>query len=356
MKRFILKCLFTIFPIMLVIYVYGFYVNFYLMDEIKKAGDLGGLGYFYIDKGQTNMGTKLSETKVDTYYDGIQNKYEILTIGDSFSQQGLAGYQNYLAHNLDKRVLNFPDPRGKGYSSEEIALYLLHNDIYEKLGCNTVIIETVEREFIQHVLSFRDITHIDYTVENEAINPPKKSAKSKRGDYLMTTFKYFKLCLYKSKSPVKKVQLNNDYFTPSPHNALYFYKDDLWKLSATDEEINTVLERLKSLQKQFEDKGIQLFYLIAPDKYDVYQPYILNNPYQPKTIIDQLEANNINELNWFINPRNEFRNMISNGIKDVYHIDDTHWSTVASETVGNIIAYKIQSEYDEKFKDDLYHE
>lgn len=356
MKRFILKCLFTIFPIMMVIYIYGFYVNFYLMDDIKKAGDLGVLGYFYIEKEQSNSGTKLSENKVDTYYDGIQNKYEILTIGDSFSQQGFAGYQNYLAHNLDKRVLNFPDQRSRGYCPEEIALYLLHNDIYDKLGCKTVIIETVEREFIQHVLSFRDITQIGYTIENEAIKTKNITSKSKREDYLITTFKYFKLYLFKSKNPVKKAQLKNNYFTPSPHNILYFYSDDLRKLSATNEEINIVLERLKGLHKQFEDKGIQLFYLIAPDKYDVYQPYILDNPYQPKTIIDQLEANNINEIDWFINPRNEFRNMISNGIKDVYHIDDTHWSTVASETVGNIIAYKIQSEYDEKFKDDLYHE
>lgn len=326
------------------------------MDNVKKAGDLGALGFFYVEKGQTNMGTKLSENKVDTYYDEIQNKYEILTIGDSFSQQGFAGYQNYLAHNLDKRILNFPDARGKGFCPEEIALYLLHNDIYPKLGCKTVIIETVEREFIQHILSFRDITEIGYTLENEAIKTKNITSESKRADYLMTTFKYFKLHLFKSKSPVKKVQLNNGYFTPSPHNILYFYADDLRKLSATDEELNNVLERLKGLHKQFKDKGIQLFYLIAPDKYDVYQPYILDNPYQPKTIIEQLEENNINELEWVINPRNEFRNMISNGIKDVYHIDDTHWSTVASETVGNIIAHKIQSEHHEKVKDDLYRE
>ncbi len=33
--------------------------------------------------------------------------------------------------------------------------------------------------------------------------------------------------------------------------------------------------------------------------------------------------------------------MISSGVKDVYHIDDTHWATIASETVSNIIANKI---------------
>ena len=45
--------MFTIFPVMLLIYVYGFYVNFYLIGNVlTKAGDLGNLGYFYIDKSQ----------------------------------------------------------------------------------------------------------------------------------------------------------------------------------------------------------------------------------------------------------------------------------------------------------------
>ena len=56
---------------MVLIYAYGFYVNFYLIDRLTKAGDLGKLGYFYIDKTQTNLGTPLSENKVDTYYDNI---------------------------------------------------------------------------------------------------------------------------------------------------------------------------------------------------------------------------------------------------------------------------------------------
>lgn len=82
MRKFILKCLFTIFPVMVLIYAYGFYVNFYLIDRLTKAGDLGKLGYFYIDKTQTNLGTPLSENKVDTYYDNIQRNYKVMTIGD----------------------------------------------------------------------------------------------------------------------------------------------------------------------------------------------------------------------------------------------------------------------------------
>lgn len=342
MRKFILKCLFTIFPFMVIIYAYGFYVNFYLIDKIKGGGDLGALGYFYIDKGQTNLGTILSENKVDTYYDKIQNKYRIMTIGDSFSQQGFAGYQNYLAAKLGERILNYPDPRGEGYSSEDIALYLLNNDIYAKLGCKIVIIETVEREFVQHILSFRDITHINYTLENEGDNN-KKNASTKKADYLMETFKYFKYHLYKSKRPVKDVQLNTDCFSVPPHNTLYFYGDDLWKLSITNEENNEILDKLNYLHSRFQEKGIRLYYMIAPDKYDVYQPYIIDNPYPPKTVIDQLEESNINQLEWVINPRNKFREIISGGVKDFYHIDDTHWTNKASEKVGNIIANKIKN-------------
>lgn len=343
MKKFILKCLFTIFPVMALIYIYGFYVNFYLIDHLLiKAGDLGKLGYFYIDK-NNKPGTKLSKNEVDTYYDNIQGNYKIVTIGDSFSQQGFGGYQNYLANKLGEKILNYPDPRGKGYCSEEIALYLLNNDIYDKLGCKIVIIETVEREFVEHMLSFENIKNIDYTLSKEDDSNNKSAPTEKKNrDYLMETFKYFKYHLYKSKRPVKEVKLNSDCFSASPHNTLYFYKDDLWRLSITEEESNEIFAKLNYLHKRFLEKGLELYYIIAPDKYDVYQPYIISNPYPPKTVIDQLEASGINQLEWVINPRNQFRKIISNETKDVYHIDDTHWTTIASETVSNIISDKMK--------------
>lgn len=344
MKKFILKCLITIFPIMVIIYSYGFYVNFYLIDKLKNSGDLGALGYFYIDKSKCKLGPQLSKDQVDTYYDKIQKQYKILTIGDSFSQQGCDGYQNYLANKLGERILNYPDPRGQGYKPEDIALYLLNNDIYDKIGCKIVIIETVEREFVQHILSFKDIKHINYTIENNNSSNKDIQVKKKKKDYLMETFKYIKYQLYKSKRPVKEVQLKADYFSPSPHNILYFYNDDLWKTSITEEEKDLILDKLDYLHKRFQEKGIQLYYMIAPDKYDVYQPFMINNPFPPKTVIDQLEENGVDQLDWFINPRNKFREKINNGTKDVYHIDDTHWTTIASEMVGNIFADKIKTE------------
>lgn len=44
----------------------------------------------------------------------------------------------------------------------------------------------------------------------------------KNKDYLIETFKFLKYHLYKSKSPVKEAQLNIDYFSPQPHDNLYF--------------------------------------------------------------------------------------------------------------------------------------
>ena len=64
--------------------------------------------------------------------------------------------------------------------SEDIALYLLNNDIYASLGCKTVIIETVEREFVQHILSFRDIKDINYTLEKEDNKPENNFTEKKK--------------------------------------------------------------------------------------------------------------------------------------------------------------------------------
>lgn len=329
--------------------IYGFYLNFHLTDKLINSGDLGKLGYFYIDKNnQDNLSPQLSENKVDEYNDTIQGKYRIITIGDSFSQQGISGYQNYLATNLRERILNYPSPRKQGYYPEEIAMYLLNNDIYNKLGCKIVIIETVEREFVQHILNYRDIKQIDYHIKEtrypfKTMSLKKKSPSRKNKDYLMETFKYLKYQLYKSKRPVKEVTLDADYFSAPPYNILYFYEKDLIKLSISNEEKKNILNKLNSIHDTFDKNGIQLYYLIAPDKYDIYQPHIKNNPYQPKIILDQLE-DETKQLEWFINPRDTLREMTSKGIKDVYHIDDSHWTVKACEAISNMIANKIQTQ------------
>ncbi|MDD3036342.1 hypothetical protein [Bacteroides sp.] len=353
MKKFIVKCLFTIFPVMLVIYACGFYLNFYLTDKLINSGDLGKLGYIYIDKSnQDDLSPQLSENRVDEYNDTIQDKYRIMTIGDSFSQQGITGYQNYLATNLGERILNYPSPLDQGFYPEEMAMHLLNNDIYNKLGCKIVIIEAVEREFVQRILNYRALEQTDSPVEqinkqnkisSQEDKPKKEKPVQKNKDYLIETFKYFKYQLYKSKRPVREAMLDADCFSAPPYNTLYFYKDDLLKLSLSPEERSEVLERLNHIHQTFQKRGIQLYYMIAPDKYDTYLPHIVNNPYQPKIVLDQLEEDGINELEWFINPRDTLREMISNGVKDVYHIDDTHWTIKASEAVGNVIANKIQT-------------
>jgi len=123
---------------------------------------------------------------------------------------------------------------------------------------------------------------------------------------------------------------------------LYFYKDDLKILSITNDENNEILNKLDYLHNCFLEEGIGLYYIIAPDKYDVYQSYIVNNPYPPKTVVEQLEENGVGQLEWFINPRAKFRKMIDDGVEDIYHIDDTHWTYKASESVGHILAQKIK--------------
>ena len=59
-------------------------------------------------------------------------------------------------------------------------LFDLNNDIYASLGCKTVIIETVEREFVQHILSFRDIKDINYTLEKEDNKPENNFTEKKK--------------------------------------------------------------------------------------------------------------------------------------------------------------------------------
>lgn len=68
------------------------------------------------------------------------------------------------------------------------------------------------------------------------------------------------------------------------------------EVTTTNEEKNTILEKLNYLHERFQEKGINLYYIISPNKYDVYQPYITNNSYPPQTVLGQLEESKLYDL------------------------------------------------------------
>ena len=53
------------------------------------------------------------------------------------------------------------------------------------------------------------------------------------------------------------------------------------------------------------------------------------------------QFNELEKTNFFVNSNNTFKPMVKNGIKDVYMMNDSHWSYKGSEAVAKELHKRI---------------
>ena len=83
-----------------------------------------------------------------------------------------------------------------------------------------------------------------------------------------------------------------------------------------------------------------MIFLIASDKYDVYRPFMTDNSLPVDTTTDELSK--LSDI-FIINTKPILQEMVHNKEKDVYMLNDTHWSYKANEVVAKKLAYDIDS-------------
>jgi len=334
MKKFILKSILFTAPFLL----------FYLLNAIyyiPNKGDLTRLGYLY-DEAQSREDTfkgfypekkytVLSELNLDT-----ENSFDVFTIGDSFSEQGLLGYKNFLAEN---HSLLHMDRFLSGNPVQKL-IELINGDFFEKNKFNYVILQSVERVFVQRTQT------IDSTKAIE-IEELKKLINNYEPEPLKTHTPFFSDATLKV--PITNVQylfnekpkfsqtynvktVNSNLFSGHKNNLLFF-EDDINYLSFKNDSLK-VLESnilINKISEMLSKKNIKLLLLISPDKYDLYYPEIKNkNKYERPLFFkyynelskDYLYINSLEVLNTELKIK-----------KDVYYFDDTHWSPIGVKAI-----------------------
>ena len=329
MKKFTFKFFLVLTPFYIVVLYYILYI------VPNLSGDLGYLakipfGKEYLLSLEKNY---LKSYQVDTYSIQEHKLYDIVTIGDSFSQQKISGYQNYLANLEDKYVLNIKRNDNSSLSPEQIALNHLKSGDLSRLKVKIVIIESVERFFVKR-LNDLNFDSILIEVKSPFEMEKKKPILEKVSEWLRLLIRDGNECY------VKNIMLNNFYFDDSKRgNKLYFIIGDLWFNSVNSNEINQAKKNIIKMKSLFESEGIKFIYIVAADKYDVYQSFALKNPYPKNIIMDQF--NELEKTNFFVNSNNTFKPMVKNGIKDVYMMNDSHWSYKGSEAVAKELHKRI---------------
>lgn len=342
MKRFISKTAIFVIPF-LVLYIITF------LFFTVNAGDLLRIGFIPSTdkKYRQNFTSYDNEMKFTELSKSKQKTYKILTIGDSFSEQGKSGYQNILANDFS--ILHID----RFISNNQIQklIELCNGDFFDTYKVQYVILQGAERDLIE------DIKNIDnksrtgiHQIDSIIINHKPEQNRDEYNFFSRTTLrfpfsalKYFTDKNYLSNEQVYNVELNTVSLFSNNSNKLLFYYKDLSNTEQNNLSENTIkLNRiLNNLSKKLKEKNITLIFLPSPDKYDLYYDYIVDKQNLTKPIF----FDNFKKLNKdfiYINSK-EILTKELNSKKDIYYFDDTHWSPIASMIIVQKIKEIIMS-------------
>ena len=340
MKRFLIKfcILFWVIDGYLVIYHFYFPPRF--------SGDMGRLGQITFNK---DYYTRVKNTYpiLKSYVYSTQNidsissvkvqssPQRIFTMGDSFSQQGEYGYAQFLGEQLSVDVCNIRRTT-MDISPETMFIRLVNRN--EIPAQSIVVFETVERYYIDRFkrLDFYDTAKVVFT----HIEKPKPRILNDAVHYIPKMFGM--------QQPIHRYQLVTDLFSHDNRlRNLYIY-DSPWSGDGdfrftekyTEPDRIAANTNLYALHDFAEAHNICLVFLIAADKYEVYEPFIVSGYRPHNPTLDSLP-----QEPWIINTKPLLKNQVSKGIKDVYYINDTHWSPIGAKIVGEEVADRIERIY-----------
>lgn len=354
MKKFIIKTSLFVIP-----FIVSHFIN--IKFSQRNQGDLARLGYLYSNPSpfrETIKKFKAYKTEKTTYISTLDlNKvhhFDILTIGDSFSEQGGIGYQTpivdsgFSVTHVDRFISN--------ESPIQNLVSMANSDFFDYIKPKYVILQSVERATIirNEALSFsqkKSMDSIKTLISQEVVKKANKKSENKKEEinffsdttiktpiinlqYLFLTRPYKGIYRYKS--------ISKDLFSNNPQELLFF-GDEIKTLSQKNDvqKITKLNDNLNKIQQLLAKKGIKLIVLIAPDKYDLYYPYI-KNPNKEKSSffqhLDKMEKNYMYVPSFTILSEEIKKN------KDVYFYDDTHWTPNGGFPIARYIVQMIKKQ------------
>lgn len=326
-------------------------IYYFAYVRSNQKGDLDALGGVVISRDSMAINTKypiLDKMFYVDMYDIYSKQGGAITpqiildegiryvnLGDSFSQQVELGYVNFLGANLGERIVNI-----RPNNAFDMALSLLNCNFFSDNKIDHVIIECVERNIVDKIY--------DCDIDNSAgvLALEREVARRNSKVSISTYYKQFQnwilLGLNLKPSPIRAVALSESLFS-STDKMLHFYHRDLKTLSMTDRELKRAELKLLAIKSRFDEEGISLTVMGIPDKYSIYQDWIVDPKYGRKEILEQLSS--IESIRgFFYNSKQITLPMVQDGVKDVYFQNDTHWSPVACEVVGRDLAKFIKAQ------------
>lgn len=319
------------------------------------VGDLSRIGYIS-DVAQVKADLFDLPRRQISLEDLNGERLDLLTIGDSFSNHGAPGknsrYQDYIASINDFNVANV-SASADNPMAEVFAL--LKNGFFDKYRPRYLLVESVERECIKNFSGRLE----DYTAqkkpEKRAANKPEdvfkpNAAAGTRSQprvlflntgnfkYLLNTVLYkFSEHAFAKKVAVK--ELAKPLFSAGGGTKLLFYYGDIERRSlVTDRSVESLNDNINYLSRELGKRNITLVFMPVVDKSNLYADYMADDPYPGSTFFERLRALPKDYL--FIDTKDILSKALQQGEKDIFHVDDTHWTWKASKRVFEAFTFR----------------
>lgn len=348
MRKFLINISYTVLPLWLLLV--GMAVYLWLTND--NSGDLMRLGL--INSGPEYTDSICSRLLPDVYYTGQDDDSllridtcDVLVIGDSFSHGGGVGkqgdYVNYMAHESGRKVMVFTPMNPTLSSPMQVAFDVLNLGIIDSTHVKNLVVQEVERYLVGRHQSFvTSHTSIPREEKKQGDGQEGSTAPKQEASPLLRVkdFVFYHLL---GANPIYSVNLSRPVFGGKEPDVLYFYREDVELGFDVDAAQRG---RVEDCYRQVIDaaarQGVNLILLVACDKYDIYQEFIVDNPYPAKTLNEDLQRWMEPELDHFVFSKQVLLPYIKQGVADVYLFNDTHWSPASSQLIAEEIIKKLK--------------
>ena len=242
----------------------------------------------------------------------------------------------------------------KGYDAAAILKTMEKNGLLKEISPKVVILETVERS-VQGRFGKREIK--DYKMSKETfikfnlLRDGENKQNSEHFDwfpnimveanikYIFNKIKYRHHKNQLSGEVNQEILVTSCFTNPNQEKLLLFYHDDLWyqntKINYT--KINQAVNDLSDCCSQH---GIQLVFMVCADKFDLYYPYLKDKEnYAPNPFFEEFETYPKRYI--FINTKKMLQSLLAKGERDVYWMDDTHWSWKGQQRTVDVLIEEL---------------
>ena len=162
-------------------------------------------------------------------------------------------------------------------------------------------------------------------------------------NYTKQNLELIRQIIEEGKNPIYTAKLSRPLFGGKEPDMLYFYDDDV-KLGfeVTTDQQQALVYCYNQLIALAREKGVNLVIVVACDKYDMYQDFIVDNPYPDKTLNEDIERWMASNIDYFVFAKRALHPLVEQGVKDVYLFNDTHWSPASSRLIAREVSNKLK--------------